>query len=1001
MRSPPAGSRARPASTYRLQFHRGFTFARAREIVPYLQRLGVTHCYASPYLLARAGSTHGYDICDHGRLNPEVGSEQDYQGWVAALHEHGLGQIVDFVPNHMGLDPQANVWWHDVLESGICSPFAEYFDIDWDPVKRELHRKILLPILGDQYGRVLERGELQLAYEDGRLVLAYFDRRLPINPRQAPRVLRLGLEELERELTPEDPHLREFLSILTALHNLPAYTESDPARIAERHREKEIARERLARLVERSPRIRQHIEDTILIANGRPGDAASFDVLHDLLEAQPYRLAYWQTASHEINYRRFFDINDLGGVRVELPAVFRGAHRFIATLIGRGCIDGLRIDHSDGLYDPTRYFETLQSLARESLERGSDGPTRDAVLAGHRFYVIAEKILSAGETIPAEWALEGTTGYDFLNDLNGLFVDPAAKRPLRRLYERFTGNEPDFEQVVYRSKKLIMMTSMSSELNVLAHSLDQIAEGNRRSRDFTLNSLRDALTEFVACFPVYRTYVSEAGWTEADRQTIEHAVRVARRRNPAMESAIFDFLRAVLLPVHPAGTQGATGKGPPTYAPQDEAEYHAWLRFTMRLQQYTGPVQAKGIEDTSFYRYNVLVSLNEVGGEPARMGTSVEAFHEANAARHARFPCTMLATATHDTKLGEDTRARIHALSEVPEAWRRELARWVRINAPQRQKVDGDWAPDRRDEYRFYQALLGCWPPDLDRPEPPTTLVERLEEYMTKAIREAKVHTSWLTPHEAYDSAVTSFVRSTLTGAGGARFVPALLPFVRRMARIGLFNSLSQVTLKLASPGVPDFYQGTELWDLSLVDPDNRRPVDFARRMALLDELDPLVPPAAGEAGDEAGADRHEALGQMLASWTDGRLKLYITTAGLRARRAWPGLFVAGDYVPLATDVTVPAGLVAFARHFEGRWLVAAAPRLVSHLIAHDEGAQPIGELWKTSRILLPEGAPQGPWRNLFTGEESRAISYRTESWLFAGDALRRLPVTLLVAGSD
>jgi (1->4)-alpha-D-glucan 1-alpha-D-glucosylmutase len=989
----PTDTRARPASTYRLQFHRGFTFADATAIVPYLRRLGVTHCYASPYLMARAGSTHGYDICDHGRLNPEVGSEQDYDAWVGALHEHGLGQIVDFVPNHMGLDPMDNTWWRDVLESGICSPYAEHFDIDWEPVTREIHQKVLLPILGDQYGRVLERGELQLAYEDGRLLLTYFDRKLPTNPRQATRVLKLGLGALEQEVGPDDPHVREYLSILTALHNLPAYTESDPARIAERHREKEIARERLARLVEASPRILRHIEEAIRLANGTPGDPASFDILHDLLEAQPYRLAYWQTASHEINYRRFFDINDLGGIRIELPNVFRATHQFIATLIGRGAVDGLRIDHSDGLYDPTQYFETLQALAREALEAGEPGPTRDAVRAGQPFYVVAEKILSPGETIPEDWALDGTTGYDFLNELNGLFVSPEAKRPLLRLYERFTGHEQAFEDVVYESKELIMDTSMSSELNVLAHALDIIAESNRRSRDFTLNSLRDALTEFVACFPVYRTYVRESGWSDADRRVVQQALRRARRRNPAMEAALFDFLQAVLLPARP---ESAPEGRAPAYAPQDEAEYHQWLRFTMRLQQYTGPVQAKGIEDTSFYRYNVLVSLNEVGGEPAHMGTSVEQFHEANARRHARFPRTMLATATHDTKLGEDTRARIHALSEVPEDWRRELGRWVRLNASHRQKVDGEWAPDRRDEYRFYQVLIGCWPPEHDEPTAPEGLVERLEQYMTKATREAKLHTSWLTPNEAYDSAVTGFVRGALTGAGGAKFLPAFLPFMQRLERIGSLNTLSQLTLKLASPGVPDVYQGTELLDLSLVDPDNRRPVDFARRVAVLDELEPLLPPT--DTPDERASERHEALGRLLTTWNDGRLKFYVTAAGLRARRAWPDLFVEGDYLPLGTDVTVPAGLVAFARRAGPRWLLVVAPRLVSKLLAGDEHVHPIGELWRTSRVLLPEGAPQGPWRNLLTGEESRAMSYRSESWLFAGDALRRLPVALLLA---
>jgi (1->4)-alpha-D-glucan 1-alpha-D-glucosylmutase len=975
-----------PVSTYRLQLHSGFRFGDARGVVAYLSSLGITDGYVSPYFAARAGSTHGYDITDHNTLNPELGSEADYEAFAGELRTRNMGHVLDFVPNHMGIETKSNPWWRDLLENGSCSSSARFFDIDWHPVKPELKEKILLPILGDQYGRVLEGGELRLAFADGQLVLHYVDQELPINPRQAPRVYRHTLDELRAELTDEDPHLREFLSIISALQNMPAYTEREPERIAERQREKEVARERLRRLVADSPRIEQHIEQAVTAFNGEPGRPESFDLLHDLLEAQAYRLSYWRTASHEINYRRFFDINDLAGLRIEDPAVFEATHRLLRRLLAEGRVSGVRVDHPDGLFDPARYFRMVQDMARDARREGG-------VVEG-ALYLVAEKILSPGEQLPPHWAVHGTTGYNFLNDLNGLFVDPANARSLRKIYARFTGRQEPFAEVVYRSKKLIMETAMSSELNVLAHALDRLAEANRSSRDFTLNSLRDVLLEVVACFPVYRTYVDEAGWTEADRSTIETAVVRARRLNSAMESSIFDFLREVLLPRRPGPPRVEGEERRSGYPPDDPEAYRARLDFSRRLQQYTGPVQAKGLEDTAFYRYNLLLSLNEVGGDPGTVGRSPANFHQLNAHRLEHWPYEMLSTATHDTKLGEDVRARINVLSELPDDWRRGLSRWVRTNAANHTVIHGEAAPDRNDEYRFYQTLLGAWPAEAaDAPLPsraPDELMTRMRDYMIKAIKEAKIHTSWITENRAYDEATGRFVERALTGPSAARFLAAFLPFQRRIARLGAVNSLAQVVLKVASPGVPDFYRGTDLWDLSLVDPDNRRPVDFELRARLLDELEPLLRPE--------GHGRPDALAALLEAWPDGRIKLFVTAAGLRLRREVPELFQRGAYVPLEADVTVRSGAVAFARRLDDELVVAVVPRLFTPLIGADQ-PWPVGaNAWKTSRVMLPPELADRTLRNILTGQALRPTVGSEGAWLFLAQVFETLPVALVQA---
>jgi (1->4)-alpha-D-glucan 1-alpha-D-glucosylmutase len=982
----------RPVSSYRLQFHREFTFDDAARLVPYLARLGVTECYASPYLMARPGSSHGYDVSDHRRLNPEVGDEASYEAFTGALAAHAMGQILDFVPNHMGIDPCANPWWHDVLENGPSSSFGRFFDIDWDPVKPELHGKVLLPILGDQYGRVLERGELTLAYHDGGLLIDYFDHRLPVNPRRAVLVYRHGLDELRAELGDDDRDLREFLSIVTALWNLPD-RETAPERIDERQREKEVARERLVPLVEQSPRLRRHIEAAIAAYNGEPGRPESFDLLHELLEQQAYRLAYWRTALHEINYRRFFDINDLAGIRMEDEQVFQATHVLAAQLVAGGRLTGLRIDHPDGLYDPQRYFAMLQELA----DGGGEQPCP-------ALYVIAEKILSAGECLPSDWAVYGTTGYSFANEVNGVFVDRDNAPRLRRIYARVTGLRAAFPDVVYACKKLITGTSLASELNVLAHKLNVISEGNRRSRDFTLNSLRDALQEVVACFPVYRTYVSPRGWSTEDRRTINVAVNRAMRRNPAVDSSIFDFLREVLLPRDPeAGPQdGEAGNDRRDgYAPRDEAEQRARLDFSMKFQQYTAPVQAKGLEDTAFYRYNMLVSLNEVGGDPGRVGRSAAEFHEVNAARLDRWPYEMLTTATHDTKLGEDVRARINVLSSVPDEWARVVSAWMRRNAGNRAVVEGQAAPDRNDEYRFYQVLLGAWPTELTR-EPsdarapseaaPVPLVDRIRTYLLKAVREAKVNTSWISDDKAYDDAVERFVERTLAGPTAPRFLASFLPFQYVVARLGAVNSLAQLTLKIGSPGVPDFYRGTELWDLNLVDPDNRRRVDYERRARLLDDLEPLL-----EGTDQAGGvPEGNRIAELLACWRDGRVKLLVTAAGLRLRRTRPDLFLSGAYLPLDATLDVGPEIVAFARLAAAQILIVVVPRFTARFNRHD--AWPIGDLWAHSKLALPPALGALRYRNVFTGEVLEARTGNGVNGLRLADVLRRFPVAMLIA---
>lgn len=921
-----------PIATYRLQFGRHFTFDDAAALIPYLHELGVTHCYASPFLRARGGSPHGYDIVDHNALNPEIGNAGSFDRLIDALRRYRMGLIMDLVPNHMGVGGDDNAWWLDVLENGPASAYEPFFDIDWFSVKEELRGKVLVPVLGGHYGTVLENGELRLSFERarGEFSVWYYNHRFPLEPRTYPRILERGIDLLIERLGADDPMLAEYRTLVTAFGHLPSRWETTAAKLEERRRDKEVHKRRLMELCGRCPAIHGFIENNVALFNGQPGEPASFDTLHDLLEEQVYRMAYWQVASDEINYRRFFDINDLAGLRMEEHPVFDTTHRFVLQLVREGKLHGLRIDHPDGLYDPPAYYERLRREIKAALG-GRD----------EEFYLIVEKILASYEKLVESWPVHGTTGYDFANSLNGLFVNGEAEHELDRTYARFTGRALDFDEVLYQSKRLTIEVQLSSELTVLASMLDDIAQRNRHTRDFTLNGCRNAITSFVANFPIYRTYIAENRVTDDDRRYVEWAVAQAKKRNPAADVSLLDFIRSILL---------------------DEVRHDDPLRraraarFAMKLQQYTAPVMAKALEDTAFYRYHRLVSLNEVGGDPRRVATTVAAFHHANQERMKNWPHGMLATSTHDTKRSEDVRARINVISEMADEWRTHLSRWRRFARSKKLFVDGGSAPTRNDEYLFYQTLIGAWPTEAMDERRLDEFRERIKRYMLKAVKEAKVSSSWINPNAAYEEAVCHFVEEMLSHSGQNAFLADFVPFQRRLSRYGLLNSLSQQVLKLTVPGVPDIYQGTELWEFSLVDPDNRRAVDYRTRRALLRRL-------ADEARRRSAA---EMAGELLDRPEDGRVKLYVTWKLLNLRQRFPDLFHHGDYLPLPAAGARANHLVAFERRCEGHRIIVLAGRYFAVLFNNGEPRFPCPGSWTDTVVEAPV-AGRGRFRELLT----------------------------------
>jgi (1->4)-alpha-D-glucan 1-alpha-D-glucosylmutase len=975
-----------PASTYRLQFNSQFTFEQAHALVPYFDELGVTDCYSSPVLRARAGSVHGYDVVDPTCLNPEVGTEEEFVAFARSLRERGMSVLMDVVPNHMCIAGSENRWWLDVLENGPSSPYARFFDIDWNPPNPDLRNRVLLPILGDQFGRVLENQEIKVTYRDGAFFANYWETTLPIAPRTSTLVLELALEELGRlsagrqsDGGPGDPHpdMLELESILTSLRNLPPRTETDPARVRERFREKEVARRRLSALVRESNDARAAVHAALARLNGRKGKPRTFDQLAELISNQAYRLSYWRAASDEINYRRFFDINELAAVRVEERPVFTAVHEVVLRLMRQGLVTGLRVDHVDGLHDPSKYLSDLQREAGAALERAPSATRGDAEKAGKAggddgppCYVLVEKILGHDEQLRRDWPVHGTTGYEYLNLLNGVFVEESNGRAFRALYEEFVAAAVKFEDLLYYCKKLILRNAMSSELHVLSRRLGRVAQQSRYTRDFTLNSLQGALAEVIACFPVYRSYIRRKhdSVSADDRLRINEAVRAAKRRNQSQDPSIYDFISSVLLLEDPKGLSR-----------EEQTERRD---FALRFQQLTSPVTAKGLEDTAFYRFYPLSSLNEVGGEPAIFGTPLARFHERNLDRRESWPHALSATSTHDTKRSEDVRARVNVLSEIPEEWNRAIYRWRELNRPRKTRVENGEAPDANEEYLLYQTLVGTWPLEEGDDAAHEQYVERIRRYMQKAIKEAKLHTSWINPDEEYERAVSEFVGVVLDRGSNARFLSDLAAFQRTTARAGMLNSLSQTLLKIAAPGVPDFFQGTEIWDFSLVDPDNRRPVDYDLRRRLLESLRSV----------EEG-DRGRLVAELLDSSNDGRVKLYVTSRALNFRKARASLFAAGDYVAVEAEGGRSASVVAFARRRGEEEALAVAGRFFTRLGAGaGEGLRLEGAAWGETALRL-EGVVVGRrFRDLFTGAEFDVAGGR----LPLASVLSPLPVALL-----
>ena len=924
--SAKGSASAIPRATYRLQFNSDFGFVRAAEIAPYLAKLGVSHVYCSPYLRPRPASSHGYDIISHTELNPELGDANDFARMVAAFRAHGLRQILDFVPNHMGVGGADNPWWLDILEWGPYSQFADWFDIDWTPDQAYLRNKVLVPFLGEQYGAALKSGALRIKFDPraGTLaVWAHDTHKLPICPLHYGAILGNAHPALER--------------IGDAFANLSVHDRFISRRTGELQRE----------LVEALdlPEVAAAFAHSLARFEGEVGVLESWSRLDAIIGEQYWRPAYFRVAGDDINYRRFFDVNDLARVRMELPELFDHAHALIFKLIADGVLDGLRIDHVDGLFNPKEYCQQLRQKAPRP------------------FYLVVEKILARHEELRKDWGVDGTTGYEAASLITGLLIDQRGQDPLTQFYEEFTGQKEPFEEFVRAGKIRVMDNELASELSALAREISLVARSNPETADFTKNVLQRALKEIIASFPVYRTYLDEtASPTAADRRDIDWAVAKARRRDLPIDSSVFDFLHGLL-------TCDVISR------PKSGYSRARVIRAAMRVQQVTGPVTAKGVEDTAFYRYGRLLALNEVGGHPDEFRVSRTAFHRANQKRLQDFPHAMLSTSTHDTKRGEDARARLAVLSECADEWTRGVRNWSRIlRAP---SVGTSMPPpDRNEEYFFYQHLLGSWPPELSIEAPDVAAFDafrkRVEGAMIKAMREAKINTTWASPNSEYEAAVLDFVATALNVSRKNYFLEAFAPFLEKVATAGARNSLVQTLLKLTLPGVPDIYQGGELWDFSFVDPDNRRRVDYDIRRIRLEELSRR--PDVQSSGD---------LLNLTTNWRDGRCKLFLISTLLRLRGEFRELFLYGSYEPLTVSGEGSDRICAYLRRHESQAIIVAILRYPLSCEEHS-GAM----------VDLPSGISSRKWINLFTGGEVTI----TKDFLVTVDLFAGFPGALLHA---
>lgn len=919
-----------PTATYRLQFNNRFTFRDAAGLLDYLSNLGISDVYASPITVARPGSLHGYDVTDPTRINPELGTAEDFDAFLRALASRGMGLILDVVPNHMCATDSGNRWWQDVLERGPASPFATYFDVDFHPAKVDLNEKILLPILGDQFGRVLENGELQVAYHHGGFHARYWNQSLPLALDSWVRILEPALEELRISAMRDESEFQRLEDVLLRIRDHEGGYEDRKAAVSTR----------LQTLFQDGSAARAALDASLRTLNGAKGDPRSFDALESLLGEQPYRLSDWRVACDEVNYRRFFDINDLVAIRVEEPAVFRATHDLVAEILRKGGVTGLRVDHVDGLLEPIRYLESLRTMMKEAG-------------AGESRILLIEKILDQRERLDPRWPVDGTTGYEFMNAVNDVFVEPRGLEALETFYERFTRRFDTPQETIYRSKRLILASSMAGELHVLTQRLDRISEQHRSSRDFTRKSLEAALAEVIACFPVYRTYADGEGPVSVDDQSIiEAAVLAARARNAATNESLFAFIQQVLLLQGPEGLTKEQMK--------ERAD------FLLRFQQLTGPVMAKGLEDTACYRHYPLASLCEVGGGPDRRPASTAEFHEFNARRQARWNRSLSATTTHDTKRAEDVRARLNVLTEFPEEWKAAVQKWASLNEPFKRPLGTRRAPDLNEEYLIYQTLIATFPGTGTKAR--EEYLPRLRAYFTKALREARLHSSWMGPNTGYEAAVVGFVESILDP--GHAFLSELTQWLDRIGEGALWNTLGQTLLKIASPGIPDIYQGSEFMDLRLADPDNRQPVDFNSRQRVSAELPPSPRPCA--------------LGELLGRHGGDAVKFLITQRALGARRRKAELFLRGDYVPLEVRGHRSGNVIAFARRHAGQEVVA----VVGRFLARSAPEIRSGEFWAETELLLPKGST---YRDLLWSSPEHGVRDPE-----LRDLLRPLPLALL-----
>jgi len=926
-----------PRATYRIQFNPSFGFRAANEIVPYLVELGISDLYASPIFKARKGSPHGYDVVDQNQINPELGSESDFEELAMAVAKHQLGWLQDIIPNHMAYSHE-NTMLMDIFENGQASDYYTFFDVVWEHPYEGIRGRVLAPFLSTFFGEALENGQIRLLYDDSGLWVTYFNIRFPLKIESYVNIFTHDLRRLKKSLGSDHSDFTKLLGIISVLKDLPSQEEN-----RERHAQMTFGKGMLWELYSTNEQIKQFIDTNISIFNGDPENPRSFNPLDSLLSEQHFRLSFWKVATEEINYRRFFNINELISLKIEDDTVFDHTHSLIFKLLKEGKVSGLRIDHIDGLYDPKRYLKRLRKEVGQT-------------------YVVAEKILEMGEQLPRIWPIQGTTGYEFLNHVNGIFCKKDNERRFTRIYSRFTNSKVSFEELVYEKKKLILEKHMAGDVDNIANLLKKASSRDRHGGDITLYGLKMAMVEVMARFPVYRTYISEGVFREEDLLYINTAVDKALQSNPGLMHELQFIKRFLLLELG-------------DYLSEEDKKN--CLHFVMRFQQFTGPLMAKGFEDTALYIYNRLLSLNEVGGLPETFGVSLEEFHDFNKIRSDSWPHSLTATSTHDTKRGEDVRARLNVLSELPEEWERNIREWSKLNSKKKRKIDGLRAPDKHDEYFIYQTLVGAFPfGDKDYP----AFAERIKSYMLKAVREAKIHTAWLEPDHQYEDACINFTEQILDTSKPNEFLRTFIPFQRKVAYYGILNSLSQTLIKVTSPGVPDFYQGAEMWDLNLVDPDNRRPVDFGIRKSLLSNIK-----------EEAQTGLFSLVSSLLRSREDGRIKLFVIWMGLKARNLHPQVFREGKYIPLEVVGKFRDHVVAFARNHRKNWAVTVTPRFLVTLVSN--GEYPLGtEVWHDTHMLLPKGSPM-EWNNMLTGE-----IVGNSNPVRISEVLHRFPVALLLA---